>query len=216
MKMLNKELKLASSPLTYFFISGALLSFMPGYPILVGVFFTTLGIFYSFQSMRENNDIGYSLLLPVAKRDIVKGKFCFVLLIELLSFVVLVIVTVLRMTLLKELTVYTENALMSANFVFLGFSLLVYGLFNYCFLSGFFKTAYYFGKPFVIYCISALIVIGTAETLHHIPKLEKLNSFGFENMTLQLTFFLCGICLFVLLTALSLKKSIKMFEKIDL
>lgn len=91
--LLKKELKLAASPLSYFFTAGALLAFMPGYPILLGAFFTTLGIFYSFQTMRENNDLNYTLLLPVAKADVVRSKFLFTVVIEGFSFSVMAVVT---------------------------------------------------------------------------------------------------------------------------
>ena len=52
------------------------MTLLPGYPILCGVFFITLGIFQSFQSAREANDIVFSALLPIAKRDVVKGNSC--------------------------------------------------------------------------------------------------------------------------------------------
>ncbi len=214
--LLYKELKLAAMPLSYVFIAGALLTLVPGYPILLGAFFTTLGIFYSFQTMRENSDIGYSLLLPVAKADVVKSKFAFCVFVELCSFLVMTALTLIRMTLLKDAAAYTANALMGANLVFLGFALLIFALFNLVFVSGFFRTAYYYGKPFIIYAIVTLIVIGAAETLHHIPGLESLNSFGFTNMQVQLPAFLAGAAAYVLLTLLAVRSSIRKFEMLDM
>lgn len=38
-KLLRKEIQLAASPLSYFFIGFGLMAFVPGYPILVGSFF---------------------------------------------------------------------------------------------------------------------------------------------------------------------------------
>ncbi len=214
--MLYKELKLAASFLSYFFIAAALLAFVPGYPILLSAFFTTLGIFYSFQNMRESGDIKYSLLLPVSKADIVKGKYAFVLLIELCSFVPTVIITLVRMAFFADAKIYTSNALMCANLVFLGFVLLIFGLFNSIFVCGFFKTGYYFGKPFILYCAVSLIVIFAAEALHHIPKLGAVNSLGFENIAVQLAFLLAGISAFAALTFCGAKRAQKLFEKVDL
>ncbi len=215
-KMFRKEIKLAASPLSFFFILAAFLTFVPGYPILLGAFFTTLGIFYSFQTMRENNDITYSLLLPIRKGDIVKAKFAFTLFIELCSFLIMVLITIVRMTILKNEAVYTSNALMCANLTFLGFSLLIFGMFNFVFVAGFFKTAYYFAKPFISYCVIAMIMIVLAETLHHIPKLAALNSFGFDSLVMQTAVFIIGIVMFLLLTFSALKKSVASFERIDL
>ena len=77
--LLRKEIRLSSLPLTWLFISFGVMTLIPGYPILCSVFFITLGIYQSFQSAREANDILYSALLPVAKNDVVKGKYQFVM-----------------------------------------------------------------------------------------------------------------------------------------
>lgn len=214
--LLIKELRLAASPLTYFFIASALLTFIPGYPILLGAFFTTLGIFYSFQAMRENNDISYSLLLPVSKADVVKSKFAFTVCVELCSFCVMAAVTLLRMTVMRDAPAYVSNALMCANLTFLGFGLLIFGLFNLCFVRGFFRTAWYFGKPFILYCAVSMLVIGLAETLHHLPGLGGLNAFGFDVIGPQAAVFAAGLAAFVLLTAAAVRRSVRDFEKIDL
>ena len=96
--LLRKEMRLSASILSYLFITFAVMTLLPGYPILCGVFFITLGIFQSFQSTREANDIVFSALLPVAKRDIVKGKYQFSIFIELSGFLLMAILTIFRMT----------------------------------------------------------------------------------------------------------------------
>ena len=75
--LLIKDFRLSASALTYGFIAASLMTMLPGYPILCGVFFITLGIFQSFQNARETNDILYTALLPVAKHDAVRGKYLF-------------------------------------------------------------------------------------------------------------------------------------------
>ena len=77
LKLLAKELKLTASILSYVFIVFALMAFLPGYPILVGTFFCCLGIFQTFQAAREANDITYTAILPVAKRDLVTARYSF-------------------------------------------------------------------------------------------------------------------------------------------
>ena len=156
--LLKKEMRLSASILSYLFISFALMTLIPGYPILCGVFFITLGIFQTFQSAREANDIVYSALLPVAKRDVVKGKYLFSMFIELSGFFVMAVLTIIRMTVLSESQTYRENPLMNANLFFLGMVLLIFGLFNCIFVGGFFKTAYKFSKPFVTYIIVRCII----------------------------------------------------------
>ena len=214
--LLRKEMRLSASILSYLFTAFGFMTLLPGYPILCGVFFITLGIFQSFQNAREANDIVFSALLPVAKHDVVKGKYQFTVLIELCGVFIMTILTILRMTVFSESELYRNNALMNANPFFLGMALLMFGMFNMIFVGGFFKTAYRFSKPFVTYIIVCFLLIGVAEALHHFPGLEALNAFGFEHIGLQLSLMLCGAVMYVLLTVLSYNKACDDFEKIDL
>lgn len=211
-----KELRLSASPLSYLFILFGLMFFLPGYPILCGVFFVTLGIFYSFQSAREANDIVFSALLPIAKKDVVKGKFLFVCFIEGCALLLMTISTAVRMTVLSESAVYRSNALMNANPFALGTAFFLFGLFNLIFVGGFFKTAYRFARPFVTYIVAAFLTVGAAEALHHFPGLEALNAFGTEHIALQGILLLAGAALFLLMTLLSCRRACRDFEKIDL
>ena len=214
--LLRKEIRLSSMLLTWLFIGFGAMTMIPGYPILCGVFFITLGIYQSFQSAREANDILYSALLPVAKKDVVKGKYQFVMTVELCGFALMSILTLVRMTVLKDAAVYRQNALMNANPFYLGSALFIFGLFNVIFVGGFFRTAYQIGKPFVIYIIAAFLMIGIFETLHHFPGLAAVNAFGFDHIVLQLTLLLGGALLYAAMTYLSYRKACADFEKIDL
>ena len=211
-----KELKLSASPLAFIFIAFGLMFLLPGYPILCSAFFVTLGLFQSFQTAREANDIVFSALLPIAKKDVVKGKFIFVCFIEACAFVLMVICAIVRMTALKESPVYLQNALMNANLFALGAALVIYGFFNVIFLGGFFKTAYKLGKPFVTYIIVGFIMIGVFEALHHIPGLGQLNAFGTDSLGLQVVTLIAGALIFAVMTLISYKASCNSFEKIDL
>ncbi len=214
--ILRKEMKLSSSVLSYLFILFGLMFLLPGYPILCGAFFVSLGLFQSFQTAREANDIVFSALLPVAKRDVVIGKYLFVCLIEGCAFLLMAIAAVLRMTVFSQSVVYRSNALMNANFFALGMACVIFGMFNWIFVCGFFKTAYKFGRPFVIFIIAAFLLVFASEALHHVPGLEALNAFGAEHIVLQTTLLAAGIILYLLITVLSCRRACRYFEKIDL
>ena len=149
--VLRKEMRLSASILSYLFILFGLMFLLPGYPVLCGAFFVMLGIFQSFQTAREANDIVFSVLLPIAKRDIVKGKYLFVCLIEGCAFLLMTLSVLLRMTVFAQSEVYRANALMNANFFALGMACVIFGLFNLIFVGGFFRTAYRFARPFVTF-----------------------------------------------------------------
>lgn len=214
--ILRKEMRLSASVLSYLFIAFGLMFLIPGYPVLCGVFFVTLGIFQSFQSAREANDIVFSALLPIAKRDVVKGKYLFVCFIEVCGLALMTGAVLLRMTLLSDAPVYRSNALMNANLFALAMAFFIFGLFNWIFVGGFFKTAYKFSRPFVTYIIVAFLAVGVAEALHHFPGLEALNAFGFDHFGLQLGLLCAGVCSYVLMTLLSREAAYQNFERIDL
>lgn len=214
--LLRKEIRLSSMLLTWLFIGFGAMTMIPGYPILCGVFFITLGIYQSFQSAREANDILYSVLLPVAKRDVVKGKYQFVTMVELCGFALMAVLTLFRMTVLKDAAVYRQNALMNANLFYLGAALFIFGLFNVIFVGGFFRTAYKIGKPFVIYIAAAFLTMGVFEALHHFPGLAAVNAFGSDHIILQIALLSGGTVLYAVMTYLSYQKACADFEKIDL
>ena len=111
--ILLKEMKLSASILSYLFILFGLMFLIPGYPILCGAFFVALGIFQGFQTAREANDIVFSALLPIAKEDVVKGRYLFVCLIEGCALILMALAVILRMTVFSRSSVYADNALMA-------------------------------------------------------------------------------------------------------
>lgn len=214
--LMIKELRLSTMVLTYIFLAFALMTFIPGYPILCGAFFFCLGIFQSYQTCRENNDILYSVLLPVSKKDVVKAKYLAAVVLQMVMFVICAICTVVRMVFMPDAGVYENNALMAANLVYLAFVLIIFAAFNLIFIGGFFKTAYKMGKYFVIFIIVNFIIIVIAEALHHLPGLSWLNTLDFNDTGGQLVILALGVFIYTAVTVISCRVSQSRFEKIDL
>ncbi len=215
-KMFVKELRLAQIILTPLFLAATLMVFIPNYPLLVGAFMVALGIFYSFQNAREQQDIIYSVLLPVAKRDIVTAKYRFVCFYQGIAFLLFGVWTVIRMTLLSGVKVYAEGTLLPPSPVFLAFVVLIFLWFNMFFVRGFFKTAYALGKPLIFFSIAAFLTIVLAEALPHLPGCGFLKNPAGEKLGLQFVILGVSLVLYAGFTILSCKKSIDRFERIDL
>lgn len=213
--LLRKEFRLAAMPLTYFFMAGALFVMIPNYPALVGAFFVCLGIFYSFQSAREANDVLFSVLLPLPKKAFVEAKFAFTAVIQAGAFLLFALFTGVR-TALGDAPAYQETALMRPNLAMLGYVLLVFALFNAVFLAGFFRTAYAIGKPFLVYAVLAFVFIALTEILHHLPGLAFLNEAGVGGIWLRAAVLAGSAVLYAAVFTLSMKKSAARFEKLDL
>ena len=215
-KLLNKEMRLAASPLSYWFLAFALMTMIPGYPILVGGFFVCLGLFQSYQAAREQNDVIYTALLPVRKADFVRAKFAFTCFIQLLGFVLMAALTALRMTAMAGAAPYVANALMNATPLFLAFALLIFTAFNVFFLGGFFRTAYKLGMPFLAFGAATLVLIVVGEALHFIPGLAFFNAPAGERLGLQFALLGIAAVIYALGTFASCRASMAKFEKIDL
>ena len=214
-KLFYKEMKLSANPLSYWFITFSAMAMLPRYPILVGAFFICLGIFHTYQQIREYDDITYTVMLPVKKQDVVTAKYLFVLFIECTAFILCTLLTIIRMKVLGNSAPYVTNQLMNANAAYLGYVLIVFAAFNSIFLAGFFKTAYRIGKPFILFCVVGFIIIVIGETLHHIPHLESLNDPASVSVP-QVAILVIGIFVFMLCTLVSYQKAVKDFEAIDL
>lgn len=205
---------LTASPKSYIFIAFALMAMIPQYPILLGAFFVCLGIFGSFQAAREAGDIFYTNMLPVEKKDVVKSKYIFTVTIQLIAWLLMYVLTELRMEFLADVVPYSINTLMNANYAYLGWNLIIFAAFNTIFVGKFFKTAYKLGIPFLMFGIASALIISLGESFHFFPGMESLNDTHFQMS--QLWVFFSGIAIYIIGTVLSLIVSIKRFEKIDL
>ena len=213
-KLLIKEMKLTAPPITYIFLLFSLMAFIPSYPILIGAFFVCYGIFFTYQTARESQDVTYTMMLPIEKSQVVKAKFLFVVIIEVIAFLLFSAFTLIRMFLLNDVEPYLVNNLINANLSFLGYVLTIFAIFNTIFLSMHFRTAYKIGVPFLAFSVVTLVGIVVFEILHHIPALTLLNDLKFQ--PIQLIPFVSGIIVYVVGTIISLKVSINRFEKVDL
>ena len=214
-KLLKKEFTFTAHPIVYFFISFSLLTLVPSYPIVLSAFFMGLGFFQNFQIACQQNDVVYSAMLPVRKRDIVTARYLFVIIIEVIFLVFSSIFAALRMTVLADAAPFAENMMINANIVYLAWLLIEFCVFNVVFVGGFWKTAYKVGKPFFMFSIWTFVVVGLSEAMHHIQRLQFLNSKD-QRLGIQISIFIAACAIYILFTLLSIKKSQDRFERIDL
>ena len=214
--LLIKEVKLFAAPITWIFLAFSLMTMIPGYPILLGSFFISMGLFQSFQFGREANDMLYSVLLPVKKGDVVRGRYLFCALVQLMGFGLMAALTVLRMTLLGNAEVYVTNPLMNATPYFLAGVLVIFACFNGVFVGGFFKTGWKIGKPYVIFIILSMLVVLAAEAIPHVPGMGFLSVPSGERVGVQLILLAAAALIYAGVTLFSCARSVRRFEGLDL
>ncbi len=212
--LLKKELRLCLHPMNLCFLALSALLLVPNYPYYVTFFYTTLGIFMMFQSARENRDIFYMMLLPVRKRDMVKARFACVMCIELAQ-----VLCCLPFLWLRSRYAELNNAVgIEANVGFLGISFVMLGVFHWIFLVGFYKTANRIGQPFLWSSVAFFGMIVLAEALLRvIPYLREVCDSMEKAMQLkQLPLLAGGLAVYLLLTFLAYRRSVRRFERLDL
>lgn len=211
--LLYKEFRLVTHPTTVLFLLLSAMLLIPNYPLYVTFFYCTLGIFFAILSGRENQDIAYSVLLPVRKRDLVRARVLFAVNFELLQVLLAAVFCCLRVRLLGA-----QNAAgMDANLALFGLSFVLLGVFNFVFFTRYYRNPAKVGKAFAVSAVVVFLYIGVAETLSFVVPLfkNKLDTPDPQFLSAKLGVLIFGILVFVLLTAAACKISESRFEKLD-
>ncbi|MBQ7473945.1 MAG: ABC-2 transporter permease [Oscillospiraceae bacterium] len=213
-KLLKKEFALFAHPTSWMFLAFGAMMLIPGYPMYLPIFFASLGLFYACLSARENNDLYYTLLLPVRKRDAVRARALYFVIMELLQLAVCVPFAILR----GVLKIGPNAAGMDVNVALFGLALVVAGAFNALFLPRLYKNPAAVGKPFLIVSVCVFLFIFALEACSFVLPFfrDVLDTPDPQHLPAKLAVLAVGAALFVLLTVLGTRRAEAIFEKVDL
>ena len=213
-KLLKKEFALFAHPTSWMFLAFGAMMLIPGYPMYLPIFFSSLGLFYACLAARENNDLYYTLLLPVRKRDAVRARALYFVIFELLQLALCVPFAILR----HALRIGPNPAGMDVNVALFGLALLLMGLFNLLFLPRLYKNPSAVGKPFLIVTLLVFAYIVAAEVCCFVVPFfrDVLDTPDPQHLGAKLAVLFVGAALFAALTALGTRRAEKIFEKVDL
>lgn len=213
--LLNKEIRLTMHPTAILFLALSALVIIPNYPYYVTFFYTGLAVFFTCLNGRENKDVFFTMLLPVRKKDVVRARFTFVVLLQLAQVLVTVPFAMLRQSFTR---VAPNQVGMEANIAFFGLSLILMGIFNISFFNAYYKDVQKVGKSFAISSTLVFLYIMVAEACAHaVPFFrDKLDTFDNVYVREKLAVLAVGVVIYAGLTLLAYKKSLKTFEALDL
>lgn len=212
--LLYKEFRLVVHPLYYLTALFSALLLIPQWLYFIAMmylfFFIIPNIFTNAKAM---NDVGFTMLLPVRKRDVVKARVLSIATIELVQIAAGAVFAVLNMMLYPR-----GNFLIDANIAYLGCVFIMYGIFNAIFFPLYYRTAYKTGWPLAIAMTTAILFsFGVEMLVLLVPSAAHvLDGISREALIRQLPVLAGGIVLGGLLTALGYKRSVRNFEKVDL
>ena len=230
--LIYKEFKLAMHPICYVFIFlFPLLILIPSYPLAIGFIYVMTCypiLFLGANKGQQSNDLLYSVLLPIRKKDVVLARIFTVLFMQ--------IVFMVMMSLLFPLTLYINKIILEANeiakasgeivkdVIIPGLGLNSFVLILAIAIIGFaisdlifFPIYYRKGKSIVMSTlftiIGFIIFIGVFTiALPYIPGLEFTNNL---HLLIQFIILLVAILISAFLHLLTYKISYKELEKVD-
>lgn len=210
--LLNKELRLAAHPTLFIFLFLGCLVIVPNYPYSTVLLYGCLAPFISFFYARENNDTLFTSLLPVRKRDAVKGKFLMVIAAQIGQLLFSVPFACLRPVIAGQ-----QNAVgIDPNVAYYGFAFLVFAVFDFVFLTKFYKTAYKPGVAFLFGIVPASFIMVLMEVLPHIEMTSWLGGIEPSMLVRQIPILLSGAVIFAAALFFAYRISVTRYEKVDL
>ncbi|MFF2090728.1 ABC-2 transporter permease [Paenibacillus sp. NPDC058174] len=213
--LLMKELKIGVNPFFYLlpFLTGALM-LIPGWLyFIVLLYFCFLTIPNMFGGYKTQNDLIFTNMLPVNKKDMVKAKVSVIVILELMHIVIAMIYGMISLRLYPNLIYYFYGPSLG----FWGLCFVMLALFNVFFIPIYYKTAYKYGAATFAGTTAAILFAGGAEWLG-IQNSSLFNLFkrtATDHFATHLFILIAGIAIFALFTIIAYYIAIKRFEKVE-
>jgi hypothetical protein len=195
-----------------FLLSGVFL-LIPSYPYTMAFFYVSLGIFFMFTNGREQRDGEYCALLPIRKRDAVRGACLYTAIIELLAMLLAVPFALFSS---RINPVGGNPAGLNANVVLFAAGFVLFTLFNAVFLPGFYKTGYKTGVPFLKANIAMALLVLCDVILPHVPGLAWLDGTDAHACLRQLPLLASGAVIYGAGLWLTCRRAEQRYQRVDL
>jgi ABC-2 type transport system permease protein len=211
--LLYKEFRLSIHPFYYILpvFTGALMLIPQWIFFLVPLYFCFISASNLFSTYKSNNDLNFSAMLPIPKRDIVKARIISILILELMH-----IAWAAAFALLNRTIYHTANFSLDLNPAFFGLIFIMFSLFNLILFPLFYQTGQKFGFPVILATTAAILFAAAAELLavfsdpfRRLMETPGRNGFQLASLT-------AGMLLFALGAAAAIRLSINRFEKVDI
>lgn len=214
--LLLKDFKLGVNPwfLAMPVLTGALM-LVPGWIyFLVLLYFCWITVPNMFAGFRAQNDLLFTSMMPVTKKDMVKARMLVIVCLELLHIAFAVIFGVVNRYLYPDFVYY----FFAPTIGFLGLCLVMMAIFNVLFFPIYYKTAYKHGNAAIASISAAMLFAAVAQWAGIASEdvSRVINDTGTGHLAAQSFVLVAGIAIFVALTALAYRSSVRHFLKVEL
>ena len=213
--LVMKDLRLGIN--SFFFVlpvlTGALM-LVPGWIyFLVPLYFCWLTVPNMFGGFKAQNDLLFTAMMPVTKKDMVRARIVVIVLLELLHLALAMIFGAITLRLYPQLT-YNFFA---PHMGFWGLCLAMFAIFNLILIPMYYKTAYTYGKATAASITAAMLFAGIAQWLgiQNSSVADVFIGTGVDNTALQISILAAGIVIFLGFTLMAYRIAVLRFQKVE-
>lgn len=214
--LVMKDLKIGVNPMLFIFpflISALML--IPGWLyFIVILYFCWISVPNMFAGFRVQNDLIFTAMMPVTKKDIVKAKVAVIVILELLHIVTAIIYGMISTRLFPNVNYHFFGPTLG----FWGLCFVMLAIFNIILIPMYYKTAYKYGGATMAAITGTVLFAGGAEWLgiENSAVFELFKGTGADNMAIQISILIAGILIFAVLTIIAYRIATKRFEKVEI
>ena len=220
--LVYKELKLAMHPICYVFIfMFPFMILIPSYPLAVGFIYVLSCypiLFLGANKGQQSNDLLYSTLLPVRKKDIVLARIITVALMQFVFIAVMSALVPLGMYITSQIPDYTPAGFgFNAYVSILAVAIVGFALADLIFLPTYYKNGKSIVKSTLFTILGfALYLMAFTVAIPFIPGMEwYVDIFANKGIGLQFIYLAVALALYAGIHILVYKISSKRLELVD-
>ena len=221
--LLYKEFKLAMHPVIYIFVFVfPLMALIPNYPIVISFIYVCSCypiLFLGANKGQQSNDIYFSCLLPVRRKDIVKARLFLLSIIQLISIVLVTIYGAIGSLYKEDILVEAGDKISDVGFGFgqigsvIGFVLLCFSIYDLIFVTCFYKSGRAIVSSTLLGMLGFMILLCITTLL--LPISITSYFIFFSNLYVQIASILIGLAIYILFHYLTYIRASNLFEKVD-
>ncbi|PZD96554.1 hypothetical protein DNH61_07070 [Paenibacillus sambharensis] len=213
--LIMKDVKLGVPFIFFLFpvLMGALM-LIPGWIyFIVLLYFCWITVPNLFNQFKAQNDLMFTSMMPVTKRNMVKARVLVIVGLELLHILIAAIFGVFTMLLYPNLT----YLFFPPNIGFWGLGMMMFAIFNIIFIPIFYKTAYKFGWALFFSVMAAMLFAGIAQWvgIQHPVVNDIFYGTGAEQVALQAIILVTGIVIFAAFSIIAYRLAFRRFLRVE-
>ncbi|WP_135554392.1 ABC-2 transporter permease [Paenibacillus cymbidii] len=216
--LVKKDLKLGIQP--FFFVFPLLLGLLMLIPswvyFLVPLYFCWLTIPNMFSNFKTQNDLMFTAMMPVTKKDMVKARISVIVILEIMHIGWAAIFGLIHDLLYANINV--GYYFFAPTMGFWGLCMAMMAIFNIAFIPMYYKTAYKYGGALAVAVIAAMLFAGIVQWLGiRISSWSELFNVNVaDHWVFHGTLLIAGIAIFAAFTLIAYGIAVKRFLKVEI